>query len=124
MTSGDSLLQSNSTALILMYHRVAEAHADPFSLAVSRCHFAEHLEILQAHAHPMRMPGLLAALAAGTMPPRPVVLTFDDGYADNLHQALPLLERFGVPATVFVSTGFLDSPREMWWDELERIFLE
>jgi peptidoglycan/xylan/chitin deacetylase (PgdA/CDA1 family) len=52
------------------------------------------------------------------VPKRAVVLTFDDGYADVLHQAKPLLERCQIPATVFVSTGFLG--REFWWDKLER----
>jgi peptidoglycan/xylan/chitin deacetylase (PgdA/CDA1 family) len=52
-----------------------------------------------------------------------VVLTFDDGYADNFEQALPILEEFQVPATIFVSTGWVDTTDEAWWDELERIFL-
>jgi peptidoglycan/xylan/chitin deacetylase (PgdA/CDA1 family) len=53
-----------------------------------------------------------------------LALTFDDGYADNLHHALPVLEAHGTPATVFVSTGQVGSEREFWWDELERyVFL-
>ena len=52
-----------------------------------------------------------------------VALTFDDGYADNLHQALPLLERFDIPATFFITTGGIGSGREFWWDELEQLIL-
>jgi peptidoglycan/xylan/chitin deacetylase (PgdA/CDA1 family) len=52
------------------------------------------------------------------------VITFDDGYADNLHNAKPLLERYDVPATVFVSTGYVKSQREFWQDELDKIFLQ
>src|SRR5690606_2172259 len=48
-----------------------------------------------------------------------VVVTFDDGYSDNLHTALPLLERFAVPATVFVVSGRLGT--EPWWDRLARL---
>ena len=51
------------------------------------------------------------------------VLTFDDGYADNLQQAAPLLVRHEIPATVFVTAGQLRRPNEFWWDELERLLL-
>jgi peptidoglycan/xylan/chitin deacetylase (PgdA/CDA1 family) len=53
-----------------------------------------------------------------------VIVTFDDGYADNLYNAKPLLEHFDVPATVFVATGCIGSQREFWQDELEKIFLQ
>jgi peptidoglycan/xylan/chitin deacetylase (PgdA/CDA1 family) len=52
-----------------------------------------------------------------------IAVTFDDGYADNVLEALPVLEEVGVPATFFVSTGNLDTMREYWWDELERIIM-
>jgi peptidoglycan/xylan/chitin deacetylase (PgdA/CDA1 family) len=53
---------------------------------------------------------------------RPVVaLTFDDGYADNLHEALPLLEKYGVPATVFISTAWIGRGEPFWWDRLSAI---
>jgi peptidoglycan/xylan/chitin deacetylase (PgdA/CDA1 family) len=111
-------------ALVLMYHRVAEVHADPFSLCVAPRHFAEQLEVLRREWRPMSLQRITRALASGTIPPHSVVLTFDDGYVDNLETAKPLLERHDTPATVFVTTGFVGQDREMWWDELERAFLE
>jgi peptidoglycan/xylan/chitin deacetylase (PgdA/CDA1 family) len=51
------------------------------------------------------------------------VVTFDDGAADNLHNAKPLLERYDIPATVFVATEYSKGEREFWWDELERLLL-
>ncbi len=50
-------------------------------------------------------------------------MTFDDGYADNLHVALPLLERYQIPATVFVTSAAVGRQREFWWDELEKVLL-
>lgn len=110
-------------AIILLYHRVAAVAADPQLLCVSPQHFAEHLEVLRRAYHPLSLRSLRRRLAFNLWPPRSVVVTFDDGYADNLHQARPLLEATGVPATVFVIAGQLDSEREFWWDELERVLL-
>ena len=52
------------------------------------------------------------------------MITFDDGYADNLHNAKPLLEHYDIPATVFVVSGYVGHEREFWWDELERLLLQ
>ncbi len=110
-------------ALILLYHRVAALKSDPWGLAVAPGRFAEHLEVLRRHARPMPLGELSQALRDGGLPDRSVVVTFDDGYADNLHNAKPLLERHDVPATVFVASGFVGHKREFWWDELGRLLL-
>jgi peptidoglycan/xylan/chitin deacetylase (PgdA/CDA1 family) len=109
--------------LILLYHRVTELPLDPNSLCVTPQHFAEHLEILRQHSRPMRLQQLAQAIEDGNVTSRTVVVTFDDGYADNLYSAKPLLERYDVPATVFVITGYIGGKREFWWDELERLLL-
>jgi peptidoglycan/xylan/chitin deacetylase (PgdA/CDA1 family) len=119
MTSG-----RESRALILMYHRVTTVNADPFALCVSPAHFAEHLQVLRKHASPVSLRQVLESLSGNRIPPHSVILTFDDGYADNLHNARPLLERSGIPATVFVTSGFVGQEHEFWWDELESMFLE
>jgi len=108
-------------ALILLYHRVAEVSSDPQLLCVSPKHFAEHLEVLRRNYYPLSLRSLRRRLALNLWPPRSVVITFDDGYADNLYQARPLLEAADVPATVFIVAGKIDSQQEFWWDELERI---
>ena len=114
----------SSRALILLYHRVAESPSDPWSLAVKPAHFAEHLEVINKRATVLSVRELVAAVAAGKLPRRAVVITFDDGYADNLLNARPLLEKNDSPATVFVTTGFAGSDREFWWDELDKLFLQ
>jgi peptidoglycan/xylan/chitin deacetylase (PgdA/CDA1 family) len=66
---------------------------------------------------------LTCALCSGTLPDRAISVTFDDGYADTLFAAKPLLECCEIPATVFVVTGYLAGTREYWWDELEQLLL-
>lgn len=109
------------SALILGYHRVAEVDPDSFSMCVTPRHFTEHLKILTKYAHPIPLREVARGLKNGNLPKRAVALTFDDGYADVLHNAKPLLDLFQIPATVFVTTGYLG--REFWWDILEKILL-
>ena len=52
-----------------------------------------------------------------------MAITFDDGYADNLQVAAPLLAERGLPATFFIVSGTIGSGREFWWDELEGLLL-
>jgi peptidoglycan/xylan/chitin deacetylase (PgdA/CDA1 family) len=110
-------------AVILLYHRVSELASDPQWLAVPPRVFAEHMEVLSRTCQPLPLRTICRRLDEGTLPRRAVAVTFDDGYADNLHQAKPILERYGVPASVFVTTGLIGRSYEFWWDELERILL-
>ena len=107
-----------------MYHRVTELSNDPYLLAVTPKHFAEQLEVIRRYGVPIRLRQLVEALNAGKVPKRAVVVTFDDGYADNLYSAKPLLERYDIPATLFVTTGHIGHPYEFWWDELDRVLLQ
>ena len=86
---------SEGKVLILLYHQITEALSDPWGLAVAPRHFAQHLEVLRRHAQVIRLQQLSQALLDGSLPEKSVVVTFDDGYADNLHNAKPLLERNG-----------------------------
>jgi peptidoglycan/xylan/chitin deacetylase (PgdA/CDA1 family) len=114
----------NAVGLILMYHRIGELQSDPWGLAVSPRHFAEHLEVLRQHGQPRPLAQMVHAIQHQVLPwGRMLVVTFDDGYADNLDNAAPLLDRYDVPATVFLTSGYIGGAREFWWDALERILL-
>jgi peptidoglycan/xylan/chitin deacetylase (PgdA/CDA1 family) len=114
----------SARGLILMYHRISEPDLDPWGLSVSPDHFAEQLEVINKYFHPLSMSEFLGYLQRGRLPNRSIVVTFDDGYVDNLQNAKPLLERSGVPATIFIVTEAIAEERNFWWDELEWILLQ
>ena len=106
-------MASRDGTLILCYHRVAEGVDDPFRLCVAPTNFAAHLE----EATKRRVPTTLDDLSVPTRRPK-VVVTFDDGYADNLENAVPIAEAMGVPITIFVTSGMIGSRHGFWWDRL------
>ena len=113
----------SDVGLILIYHRVATPPRDPQLLCVSPDHFAEQLAVLNRRYRPVSLDGMAAAAKDDAVPPGAVAITFDDGYADNLTHAAPLLAKANVPATVYVTTHGDAPARELWWDELERLLL-
>ncbi|MCW3050018.1 MAG: polysaccharide deacetylase [Solirubrobacterales bacterium] len=110
-------------ALILLYHRVAELPADPWALGVGRARFAEQLAVLRSEATVLSLQEIVERVGSGGLPERAVAVTFDDGYRDNLLDALPELEAARVPATFFLTAGPETRTRELWWDEIERVLL-
>ena len=102
-----------------MYHRVTEAVLDPHNLAVSPSHFREHLSVLRKLSSPRHLMEIVDNWSDSN---NGVAVTFDDGYADNLFEALPALEAEEIPATIFVSTGNLDRDG-FWIDRLARCLL-
>jgi peptidoglycan/xylan/chitin deacetylase (PgdA/CDA1 family) len=111
-------------AIILMYHRVADVKSDPWSLAVKPQHFEEQMEVLCKYSNLVSLQQLRKNLQSNKPFIRSVVVTFDDGYVDNLINAKPILEKFNIPATVFITTGYVDHNHEFWWDELDRLLMQ
>jgi peptidoglycan/xylan/chitin deacetylase (PgdA/CDA1 family) len=109
---------------VLGYHRVADTTCDPWGLAVSPRHFDEQVSVLARSGTVQPLGRALQLHRRGRHGRRrpTTAVTFDDGYADNLHAAVPILERHGVPATIFIATRFLDTP-SFWWDRLSAIIL-
>ncbi|MDT7041523.1 polysaccharide deacetylase family protein [Candidatus Nitronereus thalassa] len=111
-------------ATILIYHRVAELPSDWQLMSVTPQHFGEHLDVLRKKFYPMSLQQLHRAAQKGKIPKGAVAVTFDDGYADNLYNAKPLLEKYDVPASFYVTCGCLDQEQEFWWDDLDRMLLQ
>lgn len=107
-----SVYPSGSQLLpILMYHRVLAEH-DPLQPEVPHAAMVEqHFKALREAFVVLPLEEAAERLRAGTLPAGAACITFDDGYRDNYDIALPLLKRHGLPATVFVASGYLDGGR-------------
>jgi len=112
---------------VLTYHRVDEPdhrpHLSPALLSATPAVFAEHMRFLAKHAHVVSAQEVLDAVAAQVpLPPRAVMITFDDAYCDFADHAWPVLKRLGLPVTLFVATAYPDHPeRGFWWDRLFQV---
>jgi len=112
-------------AVALTYHRVlpAQSAADSFSTAaivVSPETFRRHMQVLRRTFNPLTADQFAAALAAGKLPPRACIVTFDDGWLDNLEHALPILRECSVPAVLFIATDYIGTDRCFWQETLAR----
>jgi O-antigen/teichoic acid export membrane protein/peptidoglycan/xylan/chitin deacetylase (PgdA/CDA1 family) len=115
---------------ILGYHRVLDVSDEesfPYDIelvSASVAGFTRQMEHLCRRYEPIALSKLLDCLDANEPPPRgSVVVTFDDGFADNYDNAFPILRRFGIPATMFLATGYIDSQRKFWYEDLCRAIL-
>ncbi|QOC22008.1 polysaccharide deacetylase family protein [Wenzhouxiangella sp. AB-CW3] len=116
-------------ATCLMYHRIcpdqagsddmARGFAPNLDLSVTAGAFDEQMAFAARHFNCLSLPEAIEQLAAGTLPKRSLIVTFDDGYLDNLTLALPILRRHAVPATVYIATGLIEQAELPWWYELE-----
>jgi len=113
----------NPGPIVLLYHRVAKLSQDPHLLAVSPQHFEEQLNAMRQHYQVVSLSELGGRLADGGRLEPVVVITFDDGYADNAEFAFPLVKKYGIPATFYLTSGFVGSTKECLQDDLERILL-
>jgi len=113
---------STPAGIILSYHRISSGELDPWGMRVSLQNFRSQLAMLRNFGTPVSLPEFAAAYQSGQSPERSIVITFDDGYVDNLNHALPLLQEFNIPATVFIPSGYLGKPY-FWWEALEHVFL-
>ncbi len=114
-------------ACVICYHRILpddefEADKSPnYNLIMPTSKFAEQIEFLSENHEVVSMDGLVDYLESE--PDRDankfvVAVTFDDGYKDNLTHALPILEQYNIPATIYITTRFPEGDTWMWWNEI------
>lgn len=109
---------------ILMYHRVC--NNDKYDqLTVNPERFTEQIKYLSEHYRIISLENAVTELKSGIIKKKTVIVTFDDGYLDNLTYAVPVLERYNVPATIFVTSQFCDQVKQhpRYKDEKGRLHL-
>jgi peptidoglycan/xylan/chitin deacetylase (PgdA/CDA1 family) len=103
--------------IILIYHRVLSEfdYINPQQLGVAK--FDWQMALLSARFNVLPLAEALECIESDSLPPRAVCITFDDGYADNYLNALPILQKYGLPATFFVVSGLVGKDR-LWNDDI------
>ena len=102
---------------VLIFHRVLPTPDALFPDEIDASRFNELCGWLKGWFNMLSLDDAVARMKTGTLPAHAACITFDDGYADNHHVAMPILQRHGLTATFFIATGFLDGGR-MWNDTI------
>ena len=118
--------QHSDLLRVLTYHRVDELGArpwlDPGLISATPESFREQMDYLAAYYQPVQMKDVITAIETRNhtgLPPRAVLVTFDDAYFDFQEHAWPILKQYGIPVTLFVPTAYPDQPAHtFWWDDL------
>lgn len=114
----DYNVRENNRVAVLLYHRVLEdVHENTWGIAVSKNNFEQQIKYISQHYQVLNYGDNWDGVSKPS-----VVITFDDGYVDNFINALPILQKYNVPAIIFISTGNIGTECLFWWDRLERVF--
>jgi len=114
------------SSVILMYHSIVE---DPrlthscIGVSQSRANFEAHIRTLAHSFNPVTIDQVVQFAKSGVrLPAKSVAVTFDDGFSDNYDVALPILNRYGVPATFYIMVGAVETGRLPWYCRLNFAF--
>ncbi len=118
-------LRARPCLIVLTYHRIANPATDLFYEPVISANpesFRAQVKWLKSHVRLLSLDELDAQIQNGSPWREPaLLLTFDDAYRDNFDVAVPILREFLAPATFFIPTAFLESPRVPWWDAVSYV---
>ena len=102
-------------AVIVAFHRVHDGE-DARGLSISLDMFERHCRFFSRHFRVIPLADLVKKLERGESLNRHLAITFDDGYRDNVENAMPVLEKLSLPATFFVVSQWIGSEAWPWWD--------
>lgn len=111
------LLAPGAGVPILAYHQVSSV---PEIYSIDPEEFEQQMEYLASHGYTaISLAELFATKnGGGELPKKPVIITFDDGYADNYLTALPIMEKYHMKGTVFIISGQVGQPEYMTWEQI------
>ncbi|MBI1878318.1 MAG: polysaccharide deacetylase family protein [Chloroflexi bacterium] len=113
---------------VLAYHRVIDPHPPGFdtfkpNVSATPAAFAAQMDFIRHRFHVVSINELVAWLQdKHPLPLNPALITFDDGYRDNLDYALPVLQERGLPAVIFLATNYIGSASPFFWDLIAYCF--
>jgi peptidoglycan/xylan/chitin deacetylase (PgdA/CDA1 family) len=113
---------------VLAYHRITDPHAPGFdtfkpNVSATPAEFAAQMDFVREHFNVVSSDDLIDWLdGKRSLPPYPALITFDDGYRDNYDHAWPILRERGLPATLFLTTGFIGTTKPFYWDLIAYCF--
>lgn len=110
---------------ILMYHRVTTpeqcGHVLQPGMYVTQATFTMHMDYLAEHATVLPLDTLVEQITSGKdIPARTIAITFDDGWKDNIDNALPILAKRSLPATIFLATSLIGTHDTFWTDAIQQ----
>jgi peptidoglycan/xylan/chitin deacetylase (PgdA/CDA1 family) len=113
---------------VLVYHRIGDADAPDFegyrpNVSATPEQFRRQMAYVAEHFNVIDLARLQSFVVNDCpLPPRPLLITFDDGYLDNYTNAFPILRSLGLPAVIFLITNHMDDPTLPWWDQCAYYF--
>lgn len=103
---------------ILVYHRIL-MNQDPYTIAsISQKKFVKQIKYLKKNFHIISINQLLSDIKFNKLKPNTLCITFDDGYRDNYLYAFPVLTKFCVPATIYLTTDYINNNKLLWHDRV------
>ncbi|MBA6237531.1 MULTISPECIES: polysaccharide deacetylase family protein [unclassified Colwellia] len=113
-------INSKSSAQTLMYHRISDNKMIP---GISPYGFEKHLKFLTEYYNIVPIKEILLDRKNNTEDPYKIAITFDDGYYDFYHKAWPLLKKYKIPVSLYVTTDFIDRKEWLWPDKIRTLLL-
>ena len=103
---------------ILVYHRACAAGEDQGYMSIPIDAFEQHMRFIKNNFKIVSMKEGMEDLHRNNKGGISVAINFDDGYMDNYLYAYPVLKKYGIPATVFLTTDYIGERAVFWWDRV------